>query len=82
MPLISIPAVYDGKDVRLLEAVPYHEPYRVMVVFVEPVASVDSPTDAATFESSFGAWQADADEDDLMTIIRAGRRSRSEPPNV
>lgn len=37
MPLISIPAVFDGTTIRLLEAIPFHKPYRVMVTFVEPV---------------------------------------------
>lgn len=82
MPLISIPAVFDGTSIRLLEAAPFHEPYRVMVVFVEPVASPNAAGADATFESSFGAWQQDADEDELIAVIRADRRSRSEPPPV
>jgi hypothetical protein len=81
MPLIAIPAVFDGKTITFSETVPYHEPYRVLVVFVEPVpATLDSA--AETFEASFGAWQQDPDEEDLMEVIRADRRSHSAPPNL
>src|SRR5438045_2767820 len=37
MPLISVPALYDGTSVQLLEQVSVNEPYRVLVTFVEPV---------------------------------------------
>jgi hypothetical protein len=32
-----VPAIYDGQHIRLLEAAPVREPYRVLVTFLEPV---------------------------------------------
>jgi hypothetical protein len=36
MPLVSVPGVYDGKEIRLLEPSPVQGRYRVLVTFVEP----------------------------------------------
>jgi hypothetical protein len=36
MPLVSVPAVYDGKKVRLLEPLAIQERYRVLATSVEP----------------------------------------------
>ena len=80
MPLISIPAVFDGTTIRLLEAIPFHEPYRVMVTFVEPVNATTEAPDLTRFWASFGAWHAESDEVDPMERIRADRRSKVEPP--
>lgn len=82
MPLISIPAVFDGTTIRLLEAVPFHEPYRVMVTFVEPVRAATDEPDLTRFWASFGAWRTDPAEPDPMERIRADRRSKAEPPTV
>lgn len=41
MPLISVPAVYDGTNMALLEKPPSRTPYHVLVTFVEPVATAD-----------------------------------------
>lgn len=79
MPLISIPAVYDGKTITFLEAVPFQEPYRVMVTFVEPVAGAPAEADHTAFWASFGAWQETPGEPALETLV-AERRSKSEPP--
>jgi len=37
MPLISVPAVYDGTNIALLEKPPSRTPYHVLVTFVEPI---------------------------------------------
>jgi hypothetical protein len=79
MPLISIPAVFDGTTIRLLEAVPFQEPYRVMVTFVEPVAAAVDAPDRSAFWASFGAWQETSGEPTLETVV-VERRSKSEPP--
>lgn len=36
MPLISVPALYDGGSIRLLEQISVNEPYHVLITFVEP----------------------------------------------
>lgn len=36
MPLISVPAIYDGKEIKLLEPAPVNDRYRVLVTFVAP----------------------------------------------
>ena len=38
MPLVSVPAIYDGKHVRLLEEAPVEDTYRVLVTFAEPTS--------------------------------------------
>jgi hypothetical protein len=45
MPLVSVPAIYDGKQVRLLEGAPVHGTCRVLVTFVAPT---DEQTQAVT----------------------------------
>ena len=61
MPLLSVPAVYDGKQIRLLETAPVQGgPYRVVVTFVEPAREEEVlARDVARFWASFGAWQDD-----------------------
>ena len=83
MVLVSVPAFYDGKEIRLLEAPPYHEPYRVVITFVEPASPSEQGTpDLTRFWSSFGAWQDDVPTDETMRRIRESRRSRTEPPTL
>ena len=83
MPLVSIPAVFDGTTVTLLETAPYHEPYQVVVTFVAPViAETDASTDMARFWSSFGAWADESAEVAPIESIRADRRSKREPPQL
>ncbi len=57
MPLLTVPAIFDGKNIRLLEDAPVREPYRVMVTFVNP--EIDNGADAGLdrFWASFGAWR-------------------------
>lgn len=81
MTLLSIPALYDGTGIRLLEPVPYQKPYRVVVTFIEPIAPDENPvTDLARFWGSFGAWKDDASLDDTIRFIKESRSSRTEPP--
>ncbi len=83
MPLVSVPAVYDGKEIRLLETAPVKGPYRVLVTFVEPANA--HPTmlkDSARFWASFGAWRDDRPVEETLRDIYSARRSRMEPPGL
>lgn len=80
MSLISLPAMYDGKEIRLLEGAPVHGPYRVLVTFLEPVDSPMTAHDTARFYSSFGAWQDDRPIEATLRDIHNARRSKPEPP--
>ena len=83
MPLVSVPAVYDGKQIRLLETVPVQGPYRVLVTFVEPAPEEEGgtpPRDVARFWASFGAWQDDRPVESTLQDIHKARRSKMEPP--
>lgn len=75
MPIISIPAVFDGKTITLLEAAPFQEQYRVIVTFVEPFTAAPDETDHSTFWASFGAWQETPGEPSLESLV-AERRSK------
>jgi len=80
-PLVSVPAMYDGEHIALLEAPPSREPYRVLVTFVEPVSDVGAPlTDLTRFWASFGAWHDDRPAGEILADIHDARRSRPEPP--
>ncbi|MBI4790426.1 MAG: hypothetical protein HY782_25630 [Chloroflexi bacterium] len=58
MPLVSVPAVYDGQQVRLLEAAPVREPYRVLVTFVEPTgAPTHTENRSVNLRSLKGVWR-------------------------
>jgi len=60
LPLLSVPAVYDGKEIYLLEPPPVQGRYRVLVTFVEPAHAEETlPADHARFRRSLGAWQDD-----------------------
>lgn len=80
MPLVSVPAIYDGEHIELLEAAPVHGPYRVVVVFVEPAHENGVAADTGTFWASFGAWQDDRPVEATIGEIRETRRSKTEPP--
>lgn len=71
MSLISVPAIYDGKQIRLLEMVPVVGPYRVLVTFMEPASEgIHPPADLTRFWASFGAWQDSRPlEDTLQTSL-------------
>ena len=78
MPLVSVPALYDGNRVALLEAPPSRRPYRVLVTFVEPADAADER--AARFLSSFGAWRDERPVEATLADIHESRSSRREPP--
>lgn len=80
MPLLSVPAVYDGKEIHLLEPPPVQGRYRVLVTFVEPARDEEAPTDHARFRRSLGAWQDDRPVEATLEDIYKARRSRAEPP--
>ena len=81
MSLVSVPAIYDGKQVRLLELAPVQRAYRVLVTFIEPAdEKVTSPRDLPRFWASFGAWQDERPVEETLRDIHEARRSRTEPP--
>ncbi len=81
MSLVSVPAIYDGNQIRLLEAPPVQRPYRVLVTFIEPAQEqAVSPQDLARFWASFGAWQDDRPVEETLRNIHEARQSRREPP--
>jgi len=81
MPLYSVPALFDGKQIQLLEAAPVQEPYRVLVTFIEPTREpATPPLNLNSFWDSFGAWQDDRPLEDTLRDIYHARRSRAEPP--
>ena len=83
MPLISVPAVYDGTNIALLEKPPSRTPYHVLVTFVEPVDTADMRArNTARLLGSFGAWRDDRPVEATLAEIHEARRSRTEPPNL
>jgi hypothetical protein len=77
MSLVSVPAIYDGQQIRLLEGPPVREPYRVLVTFVEPARLA---RDLTRFWASFGAWQDSRPIEETLRDIHAARQSKVEPP--
>ncbi len=83
MPLVSIPAVYDGKEIQLLEDAPVEGSYRVVVTFIEPTTESETvPQDLARFWASFGAWKDDRPIEETLRDIHAARQSKSTPPSL
>ena len=83
MPLVSVPAVYDGKEIRLLEPPPVRGRYRVLVTFIEPTREENArPADQARFWRSLGAWQDDRSVEETLRDIYEARRSRPKPPEL
>lgn len=81
MPLVSVPAVYDGERITFLEVPPSREPYRVLVTFVEPADAAEVRGQAKErFLVSFGAWEDDRPVEATLADIYESRHSRSEPP--
>jgi hypothetical protein len=80
MPLVSVPAIYDGEHIRLLESAPVQGPYRVLVTFVEPAREQEPSRDLTPFWASFGAWQDDRPVEATLQDIHQARRSRTDPP--
>jgi hypothetical protein len=82
MSLISVPAVYDGKEIKLLESPPVEGPYRVLVTFIEPTSAQTSERDLARFWASFGAWKDNRTTEEIIKSIHESRHSRHEPPQL
>jgi hypothetical protein len=81
MLLISVPAVYDGTHIALLEKPPSRKPYHVLVTFVEPIDAADMRArNTARLLGSFGAWRDDRPVEATLAEIHEARRSRTEPP--
>lgn len=83
MPLVSVPAIYDGQHVKLLERAPVESPYRVVVTFLGPADEDRLATpDRTRFWSSLGAWQDDRPIEATLQDIRQARHSKQEPPKL
>jgi hypothetical protein len=81
MPLPSVPAVYDGKEIKLLEPSPVKGRYRVLVTFIEPAGNENAPpAERSRFWRSLGAWQDDRPIEATLEDILQARCSRIEPP--
>jgi hypothetical protein len=81
MPLASVPAIFDGERVHLLEQPPVSGSYRVLVTFVEPVnGKATTASDLDRFLTSFGAWQDDEPTETTVQRLQGARRSKPTPP--
>ena len=79
MPLLSVPAVYDGKEIRLLEPPLIQGRYRVLVTFIEPARDeYVRPADRSRFWRSLGAWQDDRPVEATLEDILKTRCLRTE----
>lgn len=90
MALTTIPAIYDGKTIKLLEDAPVHEPCRVLVTFIgaegtnETNGTVDevAATTWSDFLATFGTWQANCPSEDTLDDIHNARSSKVEPVSL
>ena len=83
MTMVSVPALYDGKEIRLLETPPVSGPYRVVVTFVEPTGGpAVLPPDRTRFWASFGEWTDERSLEETLKDIHEARQSKSEPPDL
>jgi len=90
MAFTSIPAIYDGKTIKLLEDAPIHEPCRVLVTFIgsENINGANGSVDEAAadtwsdFLATFGTWQDSLPVEETLSDIHEGRRSKSEPVSL
>ena len=80
MVMISVKAVYDGEEVRLLEKPPISGRYRVVVTFVEPEG--EQVEDKNQLLYTFGAWQDHRSIEETIKEIYDARTSRAEPPDL
>lgn len=87
MAFTSIPAIYDGKTIKLLEDAPVHEPCRVLVTFIgSKGANVNngrvnnnSEDSWSDFLATFGTWEDSRSTEEIVDDIHNARRSKSEP---
>ena len=79
MPLPSVPAVYDGKEIKLLEPSPVEGRYRVLVTLIEPAYDENARSaDRSRFRRSLGAWQDNRPVEATLEDILKARCSRTE----
>jgi hypothetical protein len=76
MSFVSVPAIYDGTVIRLLETPPVAGPHRVLVTFLEATTTGD----LSRFWASLGAWKDDRPVEETLRDIHSARHSRSTPP--
>ena len=75
MSLVSVPAIYDGKNIRLLESVSVKSPYRVVVTFLEPIKNkADMTRNLDRFWASFGSWESEETAEETVKGIYGDRR--------
>ncbi len=80
MVMISVEALFDGKNVHLLAEPPVNGRYRVLVTFVSPAQ--DREHELVDILASFGAWQDDRPIESSLADIYGSRKSRQEPPDL
>lgn len=82
MPLTSINAVFDGKDIKPLEPVPVVSPYLVVVTFLEPThENFLAEQKERQFWDSFGAWRDSRTTPEILHEIHTSI-SKTEPPSL
>lgn len=80
MPLTSISAIYDGKDIRPLEPLPVSSPYLVVVTFLTPAnGNAFQAERQRNFWESFGGWADERPTQAILDDIHVGL-SKPEPP--
>lgn len=82
MTYITVPAIFDGKNIRLLEEPPVNKPYRVMVTFLSPNEIDTAEAKMERFKASFGAWDDDRSIKETINDIYESRQSRPKPPSI
>ena len=81
MSKVSVSAIYDGRQVQLLEPAPVHQPYRVLVTFLEPDGENGVPRiGTEAWWESVGTWEDDRPVEATLNDIYGARQSRAEPP--
>lgn len=82
MPLTSISAIYDGKEIRPLEPVPVTSPYLVVITFLAPAREEEPEKDRERhFWEAFGAWTDERTTQEILADIHTGL-SKDEPPSL
>ncbi|HZQ07377.1 MAG TPA: hypothetical protein VFD70_12425 [Anaerolineae bacterium] len=81
MPLTSISAVYDGKEIHPLEPVPVTSPYFVVITFLSPASDNERIDRDRRFWESFGAWRDTRTTEEILADLHTGL-SKSEPPSL
>jgi hypothetical protein len=84
--LVSVEAVYEDGQIRLLESPPVHGAYRVLITFVEPVTKEEEEgrraRRLAQFQRSIGSWRDDRPVEEMLRDIHDARRSKPDPPKL